>query len=321
MLRPYEQRFPWNLDWNLLRTFMVVVDQGGITRAADFLGVKQPTISSALKRLEDTVGQRLLIRRARNFSVTEAGRVLYKECSTVFGTVSQIPDLLTDSKASISGHITIAMTSHVVSPHFDRVLREFNAVHPDATYSISISESAEVLNRLRANRTTLGVCLMRESDPALDASVLFREFFAFYCGPAHRLFEKPNIKLSELQGESSVSFQTEADAGPLHSVNLLRERALLRPEIKGISANLPEVRRMIVAGIGIGALPIHVAQRDVDLGNLWRLPPYGNPPAVDVFFVTSRVRSFNPAEKALISAVRDMIATEPLGARTYQGQD
>ncbi|MGB5557478.1 MAG: LysR family transcriptional regulator, partial [Paracoccaceae bacterium] len=61
MLRPYEQRFPWNLDWNLLRTFMVVVDQGGITRAADFLGVKQPTISSALKRLEDTVGQRLLI--------------------------------------------------------------------------------------------------------------------------------------------------------------------------------------------------------------------------------------------------------------------
>ncbi|MGB5557230.1 MAG: substrate-binding domain-containing protein, partial [Paracoccaceae bacterium] len=223
--------------------------------------------------------------------------------------------------ASISGHITIAMTSHVVSPHFDRVLREFNAIHPDATYSISISESAEVLNRLRANRTTLGVCLMRESDPALDASVLFREFFAFYCGPAHRLFGKPNIKLSELQGESSVSFQTEADAGPLHSVNLLRERALLRPEIKGISANLPEVRRMIVAGIGIGALPIHVAQRDVDLGNLWRLPPYGNPPAVDVFFVTSRVRSFNPAEMALISAVRNMIATEPLGARTYQGQD
>ena len=34
MLKPYEQRFPWRLDWNLLRTFMVVVDEGGITPAA-----------------------------------------------------------------------------------------------------------------------------------------------------------------------------------------------------------------------------------------------------------------------------------------------
>ena len=51
-MQPYEQRFPWNLDWNLLRTFMIVVDQKGLTRAADYLGVTQPTISSALKRLE-----------------------------------------------------------------------------------------------------------------------------------------------------------------------------------------------------------------------------------------------------------------------------
>ena len=34
-MKPYEQRFPWQLDWNLLRTFMVVVEQRGISRAAD----------------------------------------------------------------------------------------------------------------------------------------------------------------------------------------------------------------------------------------------------------------------------------------------
>ena len=51
MVKPYEQRFPWHLDWNLLRTFMVVVEQRGISRAAYLLGLKQPTISAALKRL------------------------------------------------------------------------------------------------------------------------------------------------------------------------------------------------------------------------------------------------------------------------------
>ena len=97
MMKPYEQRFPWQLDWNLLRTFMVVVDQGGITRAAEFLGVTQPTISSALKRLEESVAQKLVTRRPNFFEITEAGRILHRECNVIFGSVSQIPSLMTET--------------------------------------------------------------------------------------------------------------------------------------------------------------------------------------------------------------------------------
>ena len=77
MLRPYEHRFPWNLDWNLLRTFMVVVEQRSVSRAADFLGLKQPTISAALKRLEASVGQALIERRPNRFRVPRAGQALF----------------------------------------------------------------------------------------------------------------------------------------------------------------------------------------------------------------------------------------------------
>lgn len=317
-MKPYEQRFPWNLDWNLLRTFMVVVDQGGITKAANYLGVKQPTISSALKRMEETVGQNLIDRRPSYFSVTEAGHILYRECSSVFGAVSQIPGLLTDANSRVSGHISIVMTSHVVSSHLDQTLQAFNNTHPDATYSISVAESSEVLNRVHQNRATMGICLVRDQDPSLNFQVLFREFFGLFCGPGHRLFGKQKIKLVELQGESSVSFQTDAESGPLSSVTHLREQALLKPELKGISANLPEVRRMIIAGIGIGALPVHVAQKDVDLGNLWRLPPYSKTPAVDIFCVTNPMRSMNPAERVLVKSITELTSTVPLEERTYR---
>ncbi|MDO5756073.1 MAG: LysR family transcriptional regulator [Rhodobacterales bacterium] len=73
-MRPYEQRFVWNLDWNLLRTFMVMVEQGGITPAATFPGLKQPTLSSALKRLEAQVGKRRVNRSSTHFSVTRWAR-------------------------------------------------------------------------------------------------------------------------------------------------------------------------------------------------------------------------------------------------------
>ena len=148
MLKTHEQRFPWNLDWNLLRTFMVIVKQGGITLTAEFLGLKQPTISSALKRLEDAIGHKLIDRRPNHFSVTPARRILYRECSSVFGAISQIPALLNDIEDVITGHITIVMASHVVSPHFDKVLEKFNELHPNVTYSISVAESSEVIKQI-----------------------------------------------------------------------------------------------------------------------------------------------------------------------------
>lgn len=316
-MKLYEQRFPWNLDWNLLRTFVVIVDQRGPTRAAEFLGVTQPTISSALKRLEDSVGKRLAERRPGYFKVTEAGHILYQESAALFGAVSQIPDLVSKAEGQISGHISIVMTSHVVSPHFDKLLQKFNAEHPDVTYSISVAESLEVLNRVRQKRATLGLCLVREPDPQLITKPLFREFFGLYCGPNHRLFGRSRIKLSELRGENSVSFQTDSESGALSSVTQLRERALLKSDLKGVSANLPEVRRMIIAGMGIGALPMHVAKRDVDMGLLWQLPPYSGLPAVDVNIALNPRRSLNPAETAFTEALQVLTDKVPISERTY----
>jgi DNA-binding transcriptional LysR family regulator len=165
MTRPFAQRFAWNLDWNLLRTFMVLVDEGGITPAATFLGLKQPTISSALKRLEAQVGQRLINRSSTHFSVTPLGEVLYREACTIFGTVMQLPTLLDAAEGKVTGHIAIALASHVASPHLDAVLERFNAAHPDVTYSLSIAESEDVIARVRKTACHLACAWCRIPQP------------------------------------------------------------------------------------------------------------------------------------------------------------
>src|SRR6056297_3143110 len=85
MSPPHRSRFPWNLDWNLLRTFMVIVEQRGISRAATILGLKQPTVSAALKRLVTAGGKQLCVRVAIELSVTRSGQALYTGCTTGFG--------------------------------------------------------------------------------------------------------------------------------------------------------------------------------------------------------------------------------------------
>ncbi|SMY09178.1 LysR family transcriptional regulator [Flavimaricola marinus] len=317
MLKPYEQRFPWTLDWNLLRTFMVVVDEGGITPAARFLGLKQPTISAALKRLEDVTGHRLVNRSPKHFSVTPWGRLLYDEASAIFGAVAQLPDLLGGLEEDVSGHVSIALASHVVSAHFDAVLHRFNALYPRVSYTISTMESAEVVARLQQNRVSLGVCLFQQPPAGLDARILYREFFGFFCGPAHRLYGRDDIDPAELKDENVVSFQTDELEGPLAAVAQLRRRLGMRPEPRGLSSNLPEVRRMIVANIGIGTLPVHVARKDVQSGLLWQVPPFKSLPAVDIHLLTNPKRSLNPAERRLIEMLDAELATSPLSERTY----
>lgn len=123
-------RLPFDLDWNLLRTFLVIVEEQGITAAAERLSLKQPSVSNALRRLEERLERKLIIRKPGRFEVTPEGQKLYQEAVEIFGTVSRLPVLLRRMGEEVVGHVTIALTSHVVSPHLNSVMAEFHQRHP-----------------------------------------------------------------------------------------------------------------------------------------------------------------------------------------------
>lgn len=309
----------WNLDWNLIRTFLVIVEEKGVTAAANRLGLKQPTISNALRRLEDRLGKRLVLRGPGRFEVTPAGLLLFDEAVEIFGSISRLGILIRDMDEEVSGHVTLALASHVVSPVLDEVLAGFHQRHPKATLGIEVMTSRDVIQAVRQRQASLGICLVHQKHPQLDYNRLFREYFGFFCGPHHRLFGKRNLNLADLRGETSVSFKTDRLTDALRPVALIRAEARLDDRVVGVSSSLEEVRRMIVAGLGIGPLPIHVATRDVEAGLLWRLPPYEAPPAIDIYVVSNPHTRFNRAEQGLLSMLNQRIAEVPFPERDYHG--
>lgn len=317
MALPRPERLVWDLDWNLLRTFVVIAEVKSITRAAERLNLKQPSVSNALRRLEDRVGRRLVERDATRFELTEVGRLIYEQSVEVFGSISQLPLLMRGISDDVTGHVMIATASHVVSPLFDCALAEFHRDYPRASITISVAASTEVTKQVRERRASFGICLVSQRDPALDYAMVYREFFGFFCGPRHRLYGKTGLTLADLRGEPSVSFQTDHISDALRPVALLRSEARLNADVVGVSSSLEEVRRMIVAGLGIGPLPLHVARRDVTDGMLWRLPPYDAPPAIDIFLLTNPDKAMNRAEKALLSGLQALIAETPVEERIY----
>ncbi|MFP4273606.1 MAG: LysR family transcriptional regulator [Paracoccaceae bacterium] len=312
------ERIMRELDWNLLRTFVVLAQSRSVTEAAARLRLSQPSVSAALKRLEDRLGKRLIDRGPGRFRLTEAGETLRREAVDIQGAILRLSTLMRDVTDEVTGHVRIALASHVVCPLFDSVLAEFHADHPKATLSFEVFTSAEAIARVMDRSASLAICLVRDRNPRLEYRRLYREFFGLFCGPPHPLFGREGLKVRDLAGHNSVSFETDRLQDVLRPVTLMRAEAELGERVIGTSSHLEEVRRMITAGLGVGPLPLHVAARDVADGLLWQLPPYEKVPAIDVQLVWNPSTRTNRAEQSFLSRLLGAIEASPIEARTYR---
>ena len=306
------------LDWNLLRSFVVLAQSRSITAAAHKLRLTQPSVSTALKKLEDRVGRRLINRKPGHFELTEAGQILYREAVDIQGSILRLSTLMREMTDEVTGHVRVALASHVVCPLFDQVLAEFHAENPRATLSIDVQSSSDAIDSVSGRFSSFAICLVHRRNPKLEYMRLYREFFGLFCGPPHPLFGRSGLTRSDLAGHSAVSFETDRLQDALKPVALMRAEADMGDLVVGTSSHLEEVRRMIIAGLGIGPLPLHVATRDVQDGVMWQLPPYDATPPIDVHVVWNPSATLNRAEQSLLSRLRDRIEATPMAERTYR---
>ncbi|MEQ9259761.1 MAG: LysR family transcriptional regulator [Roseovarius sp.] len=311
------ERVARELDWNLLRTFVVLAESRSVTDAAARLRLKQPSVSAALRKLEDRIGRKLIDRSPGRYHLTDAGRLLYREAVEINGSVLRLSTLMRELTDEVQGHIKLAVASHVVCPLFDGVLGAFHARYPRATLSMEVHSSRDAIAEVAAKRASFALCLVRDHNPKLEYRRLYREFFGLFCGPNHPLFGRHDLTVADLKGHASVSFETDRLQDVLKPITIMRAQAELGEKITGMSSHLEEVRRMIIAGLGIGPLPLHVAARDVEDGQLWQVPPYEELPAIDVHVVWNARAVKNRAEELLLGGVLDAIEKTPIERRTY----
>ena len=309
------------LDWNLLRTFMFVVQEGSITLAAKRLMRRQPSVSQALKRLETQLGTQLIDRSPSHFRITPAGQTLYHECLDMFGNLVRTIQSAQGTEDVVTGTVKLALLSRIESNFFDTVLSDFHRQYPDVSFDIEVMSSKAVRQAVLEKSATLGVCLVHDHHPNLRNEVLYRSYFGFYCGPGHPLFGQSDLRLDDLRDHSSVSFRTDQLWDALRPVALLRAQHKLDNKVIGYTSDLGEAQRMIGAGLGFGPLPAHVAERFVQRGKLWRLPPYENTLAIDIHLVHHKSARLNRAERAILEMFQNRLKAVPLAERSYYPEE
>lgn len=119
---------PRNLDLTALRSFVMVAETGGVTKAAGFLHLTQSAVSMQIKRLEDALGLELLDRSARSVSLTGAGEHLLSYARRLLDLNDEVFLRLTDQK--YEGEIVLGVPHDIVYPAIPQVLQRFTTEYP-----------------------------------------------------------------------------------------------------------------------------------------------------------------------------------------------
>lgn len=314
-----------DLNWNLLRTFYVIARERSITAASKTLGISQPSVSAALQKLETQLGCQLIFRDSRNFELTLAGDKVYAECREMFVGADRIRRLVEDALDDERGEVRLQIISNLVSPMLDELIRLYHQRHPNVRFHMEVHNSHEIVRNIMKGNVGLGICLLNRPVLNLASIRLFREEFSLFCGCEHRLFGRSEVTLLELQQEPFISFTCATEGMGLEPMSVLRASADLGRRVTGTSSNLREVRRMIVAGLGIGLLPPDAVQSDIEAGNLWPLRLADHPIGADVYLVHAPDEALTPADRRFIDLTQEILplyaeTTDPSQAAPRPGQ-
>ncbi|MFC0203961.1 LysR family transcriptional regulator [Novosphingobium soli] len=302
-----DRKFASRVDWNLMRTFVDIVRAGGIGAAARQLNKQQPSISAALKRLEDHVGATLLHRSASGVEMTPAGKAMMALCEDMLESARMMPHQVAQATKRVEGVVRIQIVSAIVSPEFDEAIASFHRRNPDIRIEIRVSAWRQVLDALEAGEVEVGIGYDNSVRGSLVYEPLFVERQQLYCARSHPLFGYRITQPKELAGEAFVLMGEDE----IEIITHLRRRYRLGTRTAGLADDMNEARRLILCGVGIGFLPSPAVQADVARGALWPLLHTDFEPAYDIFLLARSEPERDTATQLFIDEVFRRIRAQP----------
>jgi aminoethylphosphonate catabolism LysR family transcriptional regulator len=232
-----------------LSAFHAVAQAGSFTRAARARNVSQPTLSAQVRNLEEAYGVRLFDRVGRSVKLTPLGQSLFVVTARMFAAEEEAEALLAGVRTLSRGHLRIAADS---ATHVMPALGRIREKHPGLTFSLTIGNSSDVLERLLDYEADVAVTAKQTSDPRILSVRLRTDRLVGFLRSDHpfakrtsapiEAFADQDVVLRERGSVTREVFETKlAEAGvkPGHLLEVQTREA---------------VREAVLTGFGVGVI-------------------------------------------------------------------
>jgi DNA-binding transcriptional LysR family regulator len=141
------------LDW--LRSFVAVVDAGSLSAAAPWIHRSQSAVSMQLKKLEDAIGQPVLLRGPRQMELTQTGQELLGYARRMLQLHTETWDALQGTQ--LTGKLRLGVPDDYAAPYLTPVLRSFAHQHAGVEIELICQQSTTLIPRIKRNELDLAI--------------------------------------------------------------------------------------------------------------------------------------------------------------------
>ena len=245
-----------NMDTDALRWFQLVADGYTVTEVGDVFGVSQPGVSRALARLEQEVGTPLLRRSGRVLRMTHAGTAFKRHVDNLVHDLDDGMAAIDELVDPEGGVVTVAFPLSLGSWLVPGLIRAFRRDHPRVRMVLqrtAVGESGRVSQQLATRRADVELTTHRVTGPDVEWRRILVEPLVLAVPPAHPLADRRDVALADVAGEPFV--MRRGPSGMRTQTLALCEAAGFTPAIDFEADDLPTVRGLVAAGLGVAVVP------------------------------------------------------------------
>ncbi|MBA4532831.1 LysR family transcriptional regulator [Brevibacillus halotolerans] len=251
------------MDIKQLHYFVTVSNHLSYSKAAQKLHISQPSLSNAIKNLEQEIGSPLLERNTRKVELTDAGKILYKKSILLLSQMNMLKKEMEEVKLTGSGDLIIGIIESV-KHWIPKVIRKYQDRFPTINIKlIEVLSGKAVKESLRKYDTHLLITNQYINEPDIESLPLYDERLVLVLHRDHPLAQKRgSILLEELEREpfiiSTEGFQTREDI--LTAFTLEQITPKIKFEIERFETALTLVRE----NLGITIIPENYLSEPTD---------------------------------------------------------
>ncbi len=229
------------LDVESLRTFLAVLDHGGMTNAARRLGMSQSAVSWKIKRFEARIGRPLLIRDGHEFRPTRDGRMLLDDARSIVDLHDRAACRLATS--GLTGSVQLGSNEEVDPAAMAEVLGGFRSRHPGAEVEFLVAHTEHLEAAIDAGDLDIALLQVLDDDLRPDDTILWSDRLCWLTSAErpHTDQPVPLVTFGEHCFYRRVSEPLLDDADVNHRVVFS-------------ASSISGVRAAIGAGLGVGVL-------------------------------------------------------------------
>ncbi|TMF82869.1 MAG: LysR family transcriptional regulator [Chloroflexi bacterium] len=286
------------MEFHQLRYFVAVAEERHFTKAARGLHVAQPSVSRAIRVLEEELGTSLFHRMKGNVALTPAGETLLpwarRVLADVDGATGEVRELADLRRGRLAVGATPSLTITLLPP----ALAKFHSAYPGIDLVLQEAGSRDLVRELEQGALDVALVILPVSHETLETSPLLREELVVAVAPDHALASRRTIPIADLKGVPLVMFR---DGYDLRAATVAAcRRAGFEPLFALEGGEMDGVLRLAAAGLGVAVVPSLV----IDPAGPLKAVRLAEPLTRTIGFANRKDRHLSRAGREFVQTVR-----------------